>query len=306
MRFRTWALIALAIALVTVTGCASVRLGRASAPTPFPTKTLRPTFTNTPAQPTAVPVAWTPVEPPTATPVPPTPEPPTPVPPTPAPPTPERPTFTVVNATVNVRSGPGTNYAVVGQVRQGQQFEITGKNPAGDWWQFTFNGQPAWIIGRLVSTNAAGSVQVAANIPAPPPTPRPQPTPRPAPTQPPAPSYSFRAAEKTERLNTNELITVWCAVFNANRTAFVSGTLRVTRGGSPIAPDQPFQAVENRGDPGLGSEFIYNQNCKIEIRPPIEGVYTAYLVRGGTQDSEPINFTVSGETRTFILEWRQK
>ena len=53
-------------------------------------------------------------------------------------------------AAVNVRSGPGTNYAQIGRLQAGQSFAITGKNPAGDWWQFDFNGRPGWVLGELV------------------------------------------------------------------------------------------------------------------------------------------------------------
>jgi hypothetical protein len=197
---------------------------------------------------------------------------------------------------------------LLGQIRQGQQFEITGRNPAGDWWQFSYNGQPAWVFGEMVSANMASSgVQVAANIPAPPPTPRPQPTPRPVPTQPPptaAPAYRFTATGAEPRPNTNPLITVWCRVFTRDRKGYVAGTIRVTRGGGTLTERQ-FNAVENRADPGLPSEFVYNQNCKIEL-PDSPGTYTAYLIEGGNQISDAINFAASGDTRTFILTWMQK
>ena len=74
----------------------------------------------------------------------------------------------------NVRSGPGTTFTKIGEVQQGQSFEITGKNQVGTWWQFSFNGQPAWISGEMVSANAAAqNVQVIAL--AAPPTAVPQP-----------------------------------------------------------------------------------------------------------------------------------
>ena len=47
------------------------------------------------------------------------------------------------NSSVNVRSGPGTNYPQVGRLQAGESYVITGKNPTGDWWQFDFNGQKA-------------------------------------------------------------------------------------------------------------------------------------------------------------------
>ncbi len=67
---------------------------------------------------------------------------------------------------VNLRQGPGTNYAVVGQVAVGQYYDVTGKNEDGSWWEINFDGQKAWVIGQLVSANGdAGSIAVAAEIP---------------------------------------------------------------------------------------------------------------------------------------------
>jgi uncharacterized protein YraI len=62
---------------------------------------------------------------------------------------------------VNVRSGPGTAYAKVGELKPGQQYPVTGKNAAGDWLQFSFNGQPAWISTGVV---AAGGDLAAAPV----------------------------------------------------------------------------------------------------------------------------------------------
>ena len=312
MRVKIWALILAMLLLTATVSCSSPGLGRKPADTPFPTKTLRPTFTHTPMQPAqALPIATqaviaieltTPVaaEPPTAVP-------PTDPPPTAVPPTQESPTFTVSNGSVNVRGGPGTNYAVLGQISQGQSFPITGKNAAGDWWQFDYNGKQAWIIDRLVSSRATEVVQVAANIPAAPPTARPRPTATRAPVQPtvpPAPTYRFGAGAAEPRPSSNPLITVWCRVWTPARDNLVAGTIRVTRGGGTVG-EQTFTAIDNRADPGLPSEFVYNQNCKVEL-PLSAGTYSAFLVEGGSQASDKIDFTVEGDTRIFILEWIQK
>jgi uncharacterized protein YraI len=70
---------------------------------------------------------------------------------------------------VNLREGPGTNYAVVGQLTPGQRYDVTGKNEDGSWWQIDNSGQKAWIIGQLVSASGdTGSVAVAQDIPEPP------------------------------------------------------------------------------------------------------------------------------------------
>lgn len=316
MRLRLWAFIALTLLLAAATACSDSRISRGPAMTPVPTKTLRPTFTNTPVKPTLTPSLTAevvlPAEAPAA-------EAPTAIPPTavPAPPeptatpTPPQAAFTVTSATLNVRGGPGTNYGVIGQIRQGQNFPITGKNAAGSWWQFEYNGRAGWVSGQLVRTVGAESVQVAANIPAPPaaaPRPAATPTPRPQaqqPAQPPAPSYAFAAAGTEPRPNSNPLISVWCRVLTRDRKGLVAGTIRVTRDGQPVSPDQAFTDIENRADPGLPSEYVYNGSCKVEL-PDVPGTYAAYLVQGGAQVSEPINFSSSGDTRIFILTWVQK
>jgi serine/threonine-protein kinase len=85
-----------------------------------------------------------------------------------------KPAFTVKVNLVNVRSGPGMAYPIVGVLHQGETSEITGKNAAGDWWQFTFSGQPAWISDSVVNANnqavsasvvAAPTLAPQANVP---------------------------------------------------------------------------------------------------------------------------------------------
>lgn len=56
-------------------------------------------------------------------------------------------------AVLNVRSGPGTTFAVLGQLAVGATVQVTGRTPEGQerWWEIVYpasNGQRAWIIGR--------------------------------------------------------------------------------------------------------------------------------------------------------------
>ena len=70
-------------------------------------------------------------------------------------------------ASANTRSGPGTDFGLVGAVNQGQTFDVIGKNADGTWWQFCcVNGQPAWVFGELVSVENSDLVPVAQDIPA--------------------------------------------------------------------------------------------------------------------------------------------
>jgi hypothetical protein len=102
---------------------------------------------------------------------------PTPTPeftPTPeATPTPEVVELSVNSATLNVRSGPGTAYARVGQIRRGETYTVVGRTEASDWWQVTYNGKPAWVAADLV-TVLGPTESVAMVEAAPPPTAAPQ------------------------------------------------------------------------------------------------------------------------------------
>lgn len=216
-----------ALVLVLTPACALGNLlASESAPPVTPTLTPLPTFTPTPAELATPEVAPTntPTEEPRATPTPPeppaTPTPeatPTPAEPT-ATPTPETATAVIDNPTLNVRSGPGTNYSIIGRASNGQSYEVTGKNASGSWYQINFNGQTGWVSGDFVIIQGnAGGIQVAANIPAPPPPPPTQPpapatpTPPPAqptqPTQPPAAQYPFQLLTGVERCDPNAGVT---------------------------------------------------------------------------------------------------
>ena len=84
-----------------------------------------------------------------------------------------------INNDMNVRQGPGTNYPIIGTASIGQQFLITGKNGAGDWWKIKYNGKDGWVFGQLVTATNGESVRVAA---------QPTSTPRPRPNRTPVPS----------------------------------------------------------------------------------------------------------------------
>lgn len=193
MRSPRWIVVAALAVLLILPGCALVNtLVEYPTPTPPPQRALRPTFTPTatslaPAEgvvqaPEATPTlvestapASQPEQP--AAPTEPPPAPTEPPPPPTATPTP----FVVVaNDIARLRSGPGTDYELLGELAQGAQLTLAARNEAGDWWQVCcVNDQPGWISADLVTLQgSAEGVAVAANIP-PPPTPTPSPTPQP-------------------------------------------------------------------------------------------------------------------------------
>lgn len=150
-------------------------LGRTTAGRPV---AGRPTAT-VPAEATLAPTQVVVIVP-TATPTPtdtPTPM-PTPVPPTD---TPLPPLAVVGTQGANIRSGPGTNFSIVGRADPGTQLLVIGRY--ADWWQVLYNGAPAWIANIVVTASNTESVPVVVPPPSPippPPTAIPTATPIPA------------------------------------------------------------------------------------------------------------------------------
>ena len=110
-----------------------------STPTPLPSPWPSPTpiITSTPSlTPTTTPTAT-----PTATAT-----------PTPTPsltPTPQQ-VAVVMAAALNVRVGPGVEYAIVGYAAQGQRYRIVGRSEDGGWVRIDFDGLDGWVSGRWV------------------------------------------------------------------------------------------------------------------------------------------------------------
>ena len=67
--------------------------------------------------------------------------------------------FATANFRVNVRSGPGTQYTVLGKARQGDALDITGKLADGTWLRVNFNGQEGWVLASLF--NPTGDLTTA-------------------------------------------------------------------------------------------------------------------------------------------------
>ncbi len=68
---------------------------------------------------------------------------------------------------VNVREGPGTAYPVLGQLAPGNNYRVTGKNSAGDWWQIDIGSdKKGWVITQLVTSQGnIEQIAVATDIP---------------------------------------------------------------------------------------------------------------------------------------------
>lgn len=171
----------LSSAPVAVTVTVNPTLAAAATPTVLPVANVTPAVqpaTDTPLPPTATPIPALPTVPPTPTPIP-------------------VPGLRVVS-TVNVRTGPGTAYPIIGQLQTGDTTRIAGRSADAGWWQIIYPPNSdglGWLSATLVQVNeqAAGVPIVAA--PPPPATNTPVPTPTFTPV--PAAEISFTADDTT-------------------------------------------------------------------------------------------------------------
>ncbi len=106
---------------------------------------------------------------------------------------------------LNIRSGPGVNFPVIGFARDGDEGEIVGRSADNRWWAAAVPSAPdgiGWASADFVIATNAENVPVIEV--APPvvivPTAAPSPTPPPPPTATPVPEISFRA----DRTNINQ------------------------------------------------------------------------------------------------------
>lgn len=56
---------------------------------------------------------------------------------------------------LNVRSGPSTDYAVIGTLSNGSKIEVTGES--GGWYRFDYNGKDGFVATKYTTTQAPDS-----------------------------------------------------------------------------------------------------------------------------------------------------
>ncbi len=68
------------------------------------------------------------------------------------------------SAEVNVRSGPGTGYAVLDSATPNDVFPVTGQNEERTWWRVEAEGQAGWVSAEITTISVAGQCGDAAVI----------------------------------------------------------------------------------------------------------------------------------------------
>jgi uncharacterized protein YraI len=67
-------------------------------------------------------------------------------------------TVTVLVDRLNIRSGPGTGYAIVGSAAEGEKYTVTGQNGNCAWLKISSSGKPlGWVSGSKSYTRLNGA-----------------------------------------------------------------------------------------------------------------------------------------------------
>jgi len=313
---RGWLALLALMLLFTSLGCSVGRMIFGD-PTPTPTlppPTLRPTWTPlppgqlSPAEiatltviagvtfPTLTPT-WTPIATPTPRPTPTLAEPtPTIEVPTPTP----LPQVVIQGQVVNVRQGPSIAYAIIGQVRVGETYDLVGRNDLATWWLICcVNGQQGWVTAQLVSPQ--GNIDGLPIIAPPELPPTPVPVDTPGPTDTPRPYRPFDIGDGPQFFTSNNAwLTVWVKAFTGRPPIFlpVPGyRLRVLRNGMDVSKPGltknvfELSAPLDPNNPDLfGARREYN--LKYEYLPEAgDASWEIYLIdQNGIQVSPAVTF----------------
>jgi hypothetical protein len=72
-----------------------------------------------------------------------------------------KPIVTAGQRNVNIRSGPGTNYPIIGGLPTGQSLEIVGRNADFSWWQVSTPDGLGWVAASVTTaSNADESIPI--------------------------------------------------------------------------------------------------------------------------------------------------
>ncbi len=123
--------------------------------------------------------------------------------------------LTITQALQNVRSGPGDNYDVLGQLTQGTQVPVIGASEDFSYVVIDYRGQQGWLVASLLSIS--GDLTSVPVIPAPPPS-APAATITPSPTPAPADLIIVSASVSPSPVVPNQPFTVSITVGNIGGT----------------------------------------------------------------------------------------
>jgi uncharacterized protein YraI len=216
-----------------------------------------------------------------------------------------KPKLVVNTPLVNLRAGPGTEFPIITLVERGQEFDIIGKNAAGDWWHICCHaGKPVWITSQFADTDGpvdqapiinSATSEVASNntVTTEPPTePAATPTSASVTTAAVAPALPFDLIVQ-EQFPESKVVRIFLYVYD-DKNALEGYTLRVTKDGA----EQAVSLTSFGPNPGftwpVADPRQRFQNMKVEF-PGVApaGVWEVHLIYNGAAAGPPASFTLA-------------
>jgi len=205
--------------------------------------------------------------------------------------------ITISGARQNVRSGPGTNYDVIGQLQNGEQFRVIGANNDFSWVVIEYRGALGWLSTDIAEV--VGNRNTVAIVAAPP-TPTPGATFTPAPL--PFPDIVIVSASPT--------VITW------NSPTIVNITVRNIGGvnAGPFAVASSFEpgavfASYNFSGLGAGLEQVVSLTPALSLAGAT-GIYSAIIIADlnnevnestGESNNNTFNFTYKLDRPTLLI-----
>ncbi len=176
---------------------------------------------------------------------------------------------TVTSSIQNVRSGPSTNFDVIGQLNQGDQLEVVGANSDFSWLVIDFRGRDGWIANLSNLNEIIGDLNTVPVADSPPtPIPPPQPT-QPIIVEAQEPDIVIQAASVDPNpIRIGQQFTISVTVGNQGNTDASNFSVAVT-----LPPDDLFLSANLTGL-GAGQSTTVNLSGTIND----EGSYSAIIV----------------------------
>jgi uncharacterized protein YgiM (DUF1202 family) len=199
--------------------------------------------------------------------------------------TPSVQTGTVVNCTtsVNVRSGPGTTYSIIGPAPKGAKYTVTGQS--GSWYKIDYNGKTGYISSTYLSVSSS--------------TPTPTPTPDPTPVKTgtvvncttsvnvrsgPGTTYSvIGSAPKGAKYTVTGQSGSWYKIDYSGKTGYISSTYLSVSSSTPTPTPTPVK-----------TGTVVNCTTSVNVR---SGPGTTYAVIGSAPKGA--KYTVTGQSGSW-------
>ncbi|MCB0191771.1 MAG: SH3 domain-containing protein [Anaerolineae bacterium] len=209
----------------------------------------------------------------------------------------------VADSTVNVRSGPGLNYPVIGALPPNTAVPAVGRTADQSWWQLQLpEGQTGWVAASVVDARNTAGLPVA-QAPAPP-----EPTATPPPPEPTRSPYQFEPTGWYSDRNLG-LTRFLGNITDANGTPVNGVPVQAACGGfsvisNPSGPVGGWSSNDGADDPP-GFYDITIARYPVVCKWTLSVVYTEDGVNVLQRLSEPVEIDVTTEESIVTANWRK-